>query len=226
MNARIIKAVWTPAFAIAAIWVFGGVGAVRADSEKGAEIAQHGAPSAGAPACAACHGEKGEGAAMSAPRLAGLSKAYILRQLAAFRSGARKNPIMQPIAGALAPAQSEDVADYFSGAIAESQPVPSPKDIAKQGRDLAQRGRWSGGVPACETCHAPGGVGVAPTFPYLAGQDADYIKQQINDWRTGDRSGDPLGLMKAVASRLSASDIAAVAAYYASLSAPKRQGEN
>ena len=57
-------------------------------------------------------------------------------------------------------------------------------------------------------------------FPYLAGQQADYIIEQIKNWRTGQRGGDPLGLMKAVAAKLDDDDIAAVAAYYASLPAP------
>ena len=168
----------------------------------------------------------GKGLASVGPRLAGLSKTYILKQLAAFRTDTRKNAVMQPIASAVSQAEADDVADYFSDVTANSRPAPVPANITAKGKEFAEHGRWADGLPACENCHAPNGVGVAPDFPYLAGQQADYIVRQIQDWRSGQRAGDPLGLMKAVAGKLDDDAVAAIAAYYASLPAPQRQGEN
>jgi cytochrome c553 len=210
-----------------AVWSFLGlIATVRADPSQGGVLSAQGDSAAGVPPCSACHGQNGEGVASVGPRLAGLSKNYILDQLAAFRTGARKNPIMQPIASALTAEKAGDVADYLSSATAVSRPVPASLDAEVKGRELAEHGRWADGLPACDNCHAPAGVGVAPDFPYLAGQQAGYIEQQIQNWRAGERKGDSLGLMRAAASKLRDDDIAAVAAYFASLPAPKRQGEN
>jgi cytochrome c553 len=49
--------------------------------------------------------------------------------------------------------------------------------------------------------------------PYLAGQFADSITQQLQAWQGGTRKNSPTG-MAVVAKKLSAQDIAAVAAYY------------
>lgn len=79
--------------------------------------------------CAACHGAAGEGnEAMNAPRLAGTSDWYLLKQLRKFRSGVRganpANPIaimMRPMAMALPDEQALlDVVAYIS-TLAEQQ---------------------------------------------------------------------------------------------------------
>jgi cytochrome c553 len=133
---------------------------------------------------------------------------------------------MQPVAAILSPPQAADVADYFSSVRAPSHPVSAAAALLTAGQALAERGRWSDGLPACDDCHAAKGIGVIPSFPYLAGQQADYLTRRIRAWRDGESHDDALGLMRAVASKLRDPDIAAVAAYYASLTAPARQGEN
>jgi cytochrome c553 len=50
-----------------------------------------GGGSTAAPPCIACHGDRLQGTALI-PRLAGRSPTYLLRQLVAFRSGARAGP--------------------------------------------------------------------------------------------------------------------------------------
>jgi cytochrome c553 len=65
-------------------------------------------------ACVSCHGEGLRGAG-PAPPLAGRSPTYLLRQLVAFRSGARAGAAgqpMQPVVATLAPGQMIDVAAY------------------------------------------------------------------------------------------------------------------
>ena len=56
--------------------------------------------------CIGCHGAKGNGMG-TFPRLAGTGQAYLLAQLDAFANGDRKNPVMQPIAQSLKPAERQ-----------------------------------------------------------------------------------------------------------------------
>jgi cytochrome c553 len=203
-------------------------GAARgeADAEAGKRIATEGNAEGTAPPCASCHGEQGEGQASEAgvfPRLAGLSPAYAAKQIEDFRQGRRVNEVMQPIAEALTPEEARDVAGYYAGLRA---PAPPPADGAASelGRRLAEQGKWEAGVPPCASCHGPNGVGVAPGFPYLAGQPAAYLAKQIEDWRGGQRRNDPLDLMRPVAQGLDPGEVDAVAAYFRSLPPPQAQG--
>lgn len=173
-----------------------------------------------APACAACHGENGEGQPDSGfPRLAGLDAAYITHQLQSFADDTRKNDVMKPVAEALSADDRKSVADYLSGltpAKAAASDAPDPKAIA-MGEDIAVNGLWPKGVPGCNQCHGPQGMGVGNSFPKLAGQSALYITSQIEAWNTGTRTNDPLSLMKSIAHKLSKEEVKAVADYYASL---------
>lgn len=68
----------------------------------------------GAP-CMQCHGANGEGqAAAGYPRLAGQSKAYLMKQLQDFKSGQRHDPLMNVFAQALKEQQISDVAEYYA----------------------------------------------------------------------------------------------------------------
>ncbi len=72
------------------------------------------APPEKAKQCFACHGVNGVSANPAFPSLAGQNKAYIIKQLNAFKSGDRKNAIMEPMASGLNDQDTADVADYFS----------------------------------------------------------------------------------------------------------------
>ena len=56
-------------------------------------------------------------------------------------------------------------------------------------------------------------MGVA--FPSLAGLPQAYTAEQLRAWKTGARPAGPLGLMPAIAKKLSEDDISAVARYFA-----------
>lgn len=186
--------------------------------EQGRLIAGQGAGQAVA-ACASCHGGRGEGSA-AFPRLGGTGQAYLQAQLDAFANGSRRNPLMQPIAQGLSPAQREVMALYYSKLPSPSRAIdaaqPTPADA---GAWLATRGRWSDQLPACAQCHGPGGNGVGPNFPPLAGLPAAYITAQLQAWKDGARPPGPLGLMEAVARKLADADVSAVSSYYATLGA-------
>lgn len=58
--------------------------------------------------CAACHGPDGNSANPLWPKLAGQHAAYLLKQMKDFKSGARKDPVMAPMA---APLNEQDMAN-------------------------------------------------------------------------------------------------------------------
>jgi cytochrome c553 len=70
----------------------------------------------------------------------------------------------------------------------------------------------------CATCHGPAGQSVAPTFPRLAGQTAEYLDTQIKAFRDRTRA-DPhaRAYMWGMAAQLSDETIAGLAAYYSAL---------
>jgi YVTN family beta-propeller protein len=64
--------------------------------------------------CAGCHGANGIGLSQEFPNLAGQKEAYLLKQLKAFKSGARKDPTMNAMVTALDDKDIEDLAAYYS----------------------------------------------------------------------------------------------------------------
>lgn len=190
--------------------------AVAQQAADGSVIAAKGT-AGGAAACVACHGVKGEGnPAAGFPRLAGLPTAYLVGQLENFAAGKRQNPVMAPIAKQLSAAERKAVAAYY-GAMAGPPAATTADGNLKRndtGAWLAMRGRWEDNLPACLQCHGPGGVGVGPAFPALAGQSSAYISTQLHAFKSGTRPGGPLDLMKAVAGKLSDADITAVSNHF------------
>jgi cytochrome c553 len=65
----------------------------------------------------------------------------------------------------------------------------------------------------CQGCHGEFGNSTVSLIPKLAGQYAKYISKQVRDYQTGVRSHQ---IMNAMAATLSDSDLADVAAYFAS----------
>lgn len=64
--------------------------------------------------CAACHGAEGVSAIPMYPNLAGQKEAYIAKQLKDFKSGARKDPVMAPMAMGLSDADVANLAAYYA----------------------------------------------------------------------------------------------------------------
>ena len=69
--------------------------------------------------CAGCHGIADWRTAYpevySVPKLGGQHAAYIVKALHAYKSGARKHPTMNAIAGSLTDQDMADLAAYYSG---------------------------------------------------------------------------------------------------------------
>ncbi len=166
--------------------------------------------------CASCHGARGEGAGLT-PRLAALPQTYLAKQLQDFANGSRLNGSMRYVAQHLEPADIEAVARYYA-----SLPVPPPpaRDLGaalERGEALSLYGDWKLNIPACVTCHGPNGEGVGADFPPLAGQQPEYLFNQLAAWKGGERHNSPQRLMDDIASRMSDQDMWAIAQYFGSI---------
>jgi cytochrome c553 len=159
--------------------------------------------------CASCHGADGNGRGGVAPRLAGLSAAYMEAQLDAFRTGARPSGIMRPVAMGLSPEKSKDLAQRFAQMAPSAVAADINADLVAKGARIAKKI----GASACESCHSspPGD----PLVPTLDGQDRDYLLTQLKLFADGVRKSASAKL----AHSLPDSDAEAVAAYFANRSA-------
>jgi cytochrome c553 len=63
--------------------------------------------------CIGCHGAGGVSTVAANPSLKGRSADFIRQNLTDFRSGARKNPVMNAMAAGLSDAEIENIADYI-----------------------------------------------------------------------------------------------------------------
>ncbi|WP_246498810.1 c-type cytochrome [Microvirga soli] len=153
------------------------------------------------------------------PRLTDQTYKYLYDSLRDYASGVRQSAVMAPIAKALNDQQMRDVSAYYAAQKAADYPPADPVDpqILQHGAALAAVGNATRGVQGCINCHGPDGVGLPPTYPYLAGQYARYLETQMQAWKSGQRKGDGFGVMEHIAKRLTDDDIHAVSQYYAAI---------
>jgi cytochrome c553 len=163
--------------------------------------------------CAACHGADGNSLNPEWPSLAGQHESYLIKQLQAFKSGARQNVLMSGQAMALSDQDMADLAAYF----ASQKPARRTADpaLVKAGEQLYRGGNKETGTPACLACHGPAGLGnITAAWPLVAGQHATYTAAQLAAYRAGQRTTDgDTQIMRNVAARLTDDEIKAVASY-------------
>jgi cytochrome c553 len=199
------------------------------DLRKQAPI--HGDAAAGATKaalCAACHGAKGIAAAPVFPNLAGQSETYLYVQLRAFKDGSRDNAVMQPLAKSLTDQDMRNLAAHFASL--PGKPAAGVAETSSRGSILFHDGDAAQGVPPCQGCHGIDDRGPHPdptrttpqpawsTFPVLAGQNAQYVLEQLKAYHDGTRLGTSNDkVMQGVARNLSADDMHALADYVSTL---------
>ena len=66
----------------------------------------------------------------------------------------------------------------------------------------------------CRNCHGPTAMGMA-SFPKLAGQPAEYLRERLEQYRAGEKVGYNTALMAPHAAELSDEQIEALASYIA-----------
>ncbi|HFD79781.1 MAG TPA: c-type cytochrome [Gammaproteobacteria bacterium] len=156
--------------------------------------------------CAGCHGEYAQGKSDGEyPRLAGLPKDYIIKQLRDFKSRHRINIPMFPYTTEreLPEEDVQAVAAYLA-----SRKLPSKLPPARKGKEfnalarlhesslVVNIPRLEGDVAKgeylyqhqCSACHGRDGYGKPGlVIPPLAGQHSGYLKRQIRKFARGER---------------------------------------
>ncbi len=167
--------------------------------------------------CAACHGQDGASPiAPTYPVLAGQNEKYLLRQLQMIQSDERQIALM---AGQLIGKSEQDLADlaaYYASLPDKVVPADASDETLELATGIYRGGILDKGVAACTSCHAPSGNGNGPAgFPDIGGQPEAYTVAQLTAYREGDRDSDEVygGMMRGVASRLTDTEIEALAAY-------------
>lgn len=127
--------------------------------------------------CQGCHGVPDYNNAYphySVPKLGGQNEAYLVSALNAYATGERPHNTMHAQAVTLTAEDRADIAAFFyaNGGLANKEVVGTPPPATQ----------------TCVACHgADGAKTVAPDYPKLAGQEADYIVHALNDYKTGKR---------------------------------------
>jgi len=164
--------------------------------------------------CMACHMADGTRGAPANPIIAGQFPEYLAKQLHEYKSGKRRNAIMQGMAAILSDDDIRNVSAFY----ASKQAAPG----AAKNKDTVLLGEkiWRGGiadrkVPACAGCHSPNGAGIPAQYPRMAGQHADYTQSQLIAFRSGLRANNVQ--MTGIAAKMNDAEIAAVSDYVAGL---------
>ena len=186
-----------------------------------------------AAACVSCHGDNGNSVVSSFPKLAQQHSSYLIKQLKAFKSGTRQNPMMSSIAMGLTEEDMIDIAAYYAEQEVSANQLPVLDDedekpaateakkktdgndaiqtIIAQGSDLYRNGDLPREVSACIACHGPFGEGNKPAaFPLLKSQHADYLIKTLTDFKTDLRSNNPENIMHMTAKKMTDEEIKAV----------------
>ena len=185
-------------------------------------------------ACASCHGADAQGnPRIDAPVLAGLSAAYLERQIDGFRRGwrgrhpeDREGGEMRPMVYGFADADLASLAEWLAS-------LPLPASAAAAGSAEATAGEpATEGDPsrgrtlyaACAVCHGRSGEGNdALGAPRLAGQASWYTARQLRKFVDGVRGSHPDDTsgasMRASVADLERGDVADVVAWIETLTA-------
>lgn len=164
--------------------------------------------------CAACHGADGNSGTPAYPKLAQQHPEYLVRQLRDYKTGTRKNAIMQGMAATLSEQDMKNIA-YWVTTKTEKPGFAKDKDLVALGERIYRGGVSDRQIPACAGCHSPNGAGIPSQYPRLSGQHAEYTAAQLTYFRDGVRQNSLP--MTQVAAKLNDREIRALADYIAGL---------
>ena len=175
--------------------------------------------------CFSCHGETGNSAVATFPKLAQQNTSYLEKQLQAYKDGTRKNAMMSAVVTHLSADDISDIAAYFSAQEITANPMPlededednkkTVKELIAEGSDLYRNGDLEREVSACIACHGPFGEGNKPaSFPSIKSQHADYLIQTLKDFKSGVRSNNPENMMHMIAKKMPDEEIKAVSYHF------------
>jgi len=166
--------------------------ASAADAAKGKVLAY---------TCHGCHGVpeyKNAYPNYRVPKLGGQNEAYLVSALNAYAKGERPHPTMHAQAATLTDQEKADIAAFLSA----GGGIPS-KDVVGTPPPATQ---------TCVACHgADGAKTVAPDYPKLAGQPADYLVHALKDYKSGKRKNP---IMAGIISGVDEKDFKAIAEFF------------
>ncbi|MGZ5168757.1 MAG: c-type cytochrome [Burkholderiales bacterium] len=155
-----------------------------------------------AAACAGCHGEGGVSKTAGTPSVAGLDPKYFTAAINAYKSGQRKHDIMKSMVAKLSDQGVKNIALYYALQKPARAQTPAAGDQAA-GKTAAA---------ACTGCHGEQGVSSNPANPSLAGQDAQYVANGLQAYKSGSRKD---ATMTGLTSAMNERAMKDIAAYYA-----------
>jgi cytochrome c553 len=146
--------------------------------------------------CIGCHGIPGYQASFpeihKVPMIAGQGAGYIAAALGEYKAGERKHPTMRAIAASLSTQDMADVAAFYEqqGRTAGEAPPTTVPEPSAQVAELLKKGN-------CASCHGANfSTPLAPVYPKLAGQHADYLFVALKAYQT--RNNQQIGRGNAV----------------------------
>lgn len=164
--------------------------------------------------CGACHTADGTRGTPANPILQGQHPEYLVKQLAEFKAGKRKNAIMNGFAATLSEDDMRHVAAFYASKTAKPGAAKN-KDTIRLGERIWRGGIADRSVPACAGCHGPTGAGLPSQYPRLGGQHGDYVESQMTGFRAGTRTNS--AQMTAIAAKMNDLEIKAVSDYVTGL---------
>jgi len=162
--------------------------------------------------CQGCHGEQGISLEGLIPKLAGQYAKYISKELRNYQSGTRSHQIMNAMAGTISDDDLADIAAYFASR-PKMKGAGSDNEVGKK---LFLHGDISRTVVACINCHGVNGKGLTPNtsmFPVIGGQQKDYIRRQLVNFRKDERTNSPNMIMNRITHKLTDDEIEGLADY-------------
>ena len=106
--------------------------------------------------CVACHGENGVSPSPDFPHLSGQSALAIYKQLHDYKSGARVNPQMSPVAQQLNEEQMLAMANHYATLARGTLDRRLDWTADPETDRLVRTGDTARGIPGCQSCHGGG----------------------------------------------------------------------
>jgi cytochrome c553 len=167
--------------------------------------------------CQECHGADGLSSDPKIPNHAGQYAGYLIKQLNNFQAGERRHQVMDIMAEDLTATDINDIAAYFASQKVMQGDGDGDNSV---GNNLFINGDKARDIPACASCHGEKGKGrVADnvTYPVIGGQRRIYLRTQLVNWKLGERTNSPNGVMNKIAKSLTDNEIDALVNYVSGL---------
>jgi cytochrome c553 len=170
--------------------------------------------------CIGCHGIPGYQSSFPevhrVPMISGQNAGYIVASLQAYARGERRHPTMRAISGSMSEQDMADVAAFYEaeaqagGSVLKSVAVREPSAAVAE---LLTKG-------ACASCHgADYNQPIAPNYPKIAGQYADYLYVSLKAYQTENNPqvGRNNAVMSGIAKQFTPAELKQLAGYLGSL---------